>query len=288
MDAGDAALAASRTRVATQGDRAVTSRAMIVRAAWLLVVAQLAAGSARAQPAPPAAPPPVAPAEPSPSPPAELPPPGPGPGPAGGDAAAHLELGVAAYSARDYPRAARELLEANRLAPELADPYRWLALTDVQIGDCPSALINIDAFAARAPAADGLLPELVALRDRCLYTGAVAVESTPTGAAIRIDGGPPIATTPARRLALRAGSHTITVEKSGFEPQSREVAVRALGIDYASFALSAEHHTPLTQRWWLWAAVGTVVIAAGVTYAATRDPAPQFPGVTCDSGGCHP
>jgi len=209
--------------------------------------------------------------------------------PVANDAAAHLERGVAAYRAHDYAAAMTELLAANRIAPDWPDPYLWLALAEAEIDDCQSALINLDAFAARVAAADPRLAELLALRDRCLHTGTLGVDSTPSGAAIRIDGGPPIATTPARRLAMRAGPHQVTVEKRGYEPQSQRVDVAAFGIGYASFVLPVTHHEPVSQRWWFWPVIGAVAVTAiGLTYEATRGPDVHVPGVTCDPAGCHP
>jgi hypothetical protein len=208
--------------------------------------------------------------------------------PAEDDASARLERGVAAYRARDFARAMNELLEANRLAPDWPDPYRWLALVEAEVDDCQSALINLETFVARVPAGDPRVPELVALRDRCLHTGKLGVDSTPSGAAIRIDGGPPVGTTPAR-LTVRTGPHRISLEKPGFEPQARGVDVGVGGLGHASFALTAAHDPPLTQRWWFWTALGAVAVTAiGLTYEATRSSGQDLPGVTCSAAGCHP
>lgn len=254
----------------------MTSREMMARMAWFVVAAQLAATLGHADPANPVDP--ANPANPA--------------NPAGSveDAArARLDLGIAAYRAGDFARAVDEFFEANRLAPELPDPYRWLALAQAEIDDCRSALINIDAFAARTPAGDDRMPELVALRDRCLHTGTVDVDSIPTGARIRIDGGPPVGTTPARRLAMRVGPRLITVEKPGFASQSHRVEVRASGVSNASFALvSSREDTPLVRRWWFWAAIGAVAVTAiGLTYDSTQSE-PRLPPVTCTPSGCRP
>jgi hypothetical protein len=74
-----------------------------------------------------------------------------------------------------------------------------------------------------------------ALRERCLHSGRSSVDSTPPGATIRVDDGPVVGTTPAKRLAIRVGDRTLTVEKPGFESQSRRIHVHASGIDHASF-----------------------------------------------------
>src|SRR5690349_7584057 len=137
---------------------------MTARVAWLAAVATFAAAVAHAEPA--------------------------------DEARDHHEPGVAAYRARKFTLAVDELLAANRLAPDRPEPYRWLALTEAEIDDCPSALINIDAFLSRAPAGDPGAPELAVLRDRCLGNGKLDVDSTPSGATIRVDGGPPVGATP--------------------------------------------------------------------------------------------
>lgn len=209
-----------------------------------------------------------------------------------GNAAIHLERGIAAYRAHDFSRAMTELLLANQQALESPEPYRWIALTEAEIEDCRSALINIDTFLSLVPAGDPRVPELMAVRDRCLHTGRLTVESTPSGAAIRIDGGPVVGTTPANRLAMRAGRHTITVDKPGFESMSRDVDVHAMATDHAGFALLAAHQTPLAQRWWFWVGVGAATAALGALAYDMRpmsDPGrSSLPAVTCTVSGCRP
>jgi hypothetical protein len=80
----------------------------------------------------------------------------------------HLDRGVAAFHAGEYPRAHREFEAAHELAPDRANPYRWLALTEIQLGQCPRALGNIDAFLARVSEDDERIAELVRLRGMCV------------------------------------------------------------------------------------------------------------------------
>jgi hypothetical protein len=204
-------------------------------------------------------------------------------------ALSHLDRGAAAYRARDFARAVDELTQANRLVPDWPDPYRWLALTQAEIGECQSALRNVDAFVSRVHPWDSRVPELLALRDRCGHTGNLTIESAPDGATIRVDDGPPIGVTPAKRLAMRVGPHTVIVEKPGFESQSRRIDVRAFDAGNATFVLQATRDTPLLQRWWFWVGLGAVAITAIVfTYDANRSPDPRLPVVTCSPSGCHP
>ena len=89
-------------------------------------------------------------------------------------ALAHLDRGVAAFRRGDYTLAHRELEAANRLAPDRANPYRWLALTEVQLGDCTRALVNIEGFLARVPADEPRAAEMIRLRVLCQRTLAAA------------------------------------------------------------------------------------------------------------------
>ena len=162
------------------------------------------------------------------------------------------------------------------------------------LGDCAAALVHVERFLSRVAVDDPRVAEITALRDRCLRAGTLTVTSTPSGAAIRIDGGPPTATTPVRRLAMRAGHHRIVVEKPGFVSVNHEFDVRASGELTQSFTLTASPAaspagSSMIGRWWFWAAVGAVAItAAGVTYGLSRGSEPRLPTVTCDAVGCRP
>ena len=93
---------------------------------------------------------------------------GAGPSGAEAEALAHLDRGVAAFRAGDYALAEQELRDAQRLAPGHANPYRWLALTEVQLGECEAALVDVESFLSRVPAGDPRVPELTALRAHCV------------------------------------------------------------------------------------------------------------------------
>lgn len=242
---------------------------MTAYVARIVVVAQLAAALASADPAP-AGPP--------------------APAPADDRALAHLDRGVAAYRAGDFALARAELAAAHELAPDRPNPYRWLALTEVALGDCRSALADVEGFLSRVAADDPRVAEVVALRGRCLGTGIVSVESRPSGATVRVDGGPPIATTPVARLGLRVGVHQLVVDKPGFVAESHPIEVRPTGETFASFELTAEPaRAPLYRRWWFWVAAGAVALtAAGLTYELTRGSEARLPVVTCDPSGCRP
>jgi hypothetical protein len=200
----------------------------------------------------------------------------------------HLDRGIAAFRARDYAHARRELTTASELVPDKPNPYRWLALTEMQLGDCRAALVHIEGFLSRVPADDERVAELVRLRELCQRTGALRVESRPKGASLRIDGAI-VGTTPYRALSLHAGPHVLVAEKPGFASQSRDIVVAAGGELDISFTLSPVR-APVTRRWWFWAVVGGAALTAtgAIVYATSdRDPTP-LPPIDCDPSGCRP
>lgn len=204
-------------------------------------------------------------------------------------ALAHLDRGVAAFGARDFVRARAEFAEAQRLAPDRPNPYRWLARTDGELGDCRNAVVEVEAFLSHVAAGDPRIAEVIAVRDKCQATGTLHVDSTPAGATVRIDGGAPL-TTPTADLALPVGRHHLSLAKPGYVPHDEALEIRALGVTHARYALVAvrAEPRPLYTRWWLWTAVGAVAIGAVATYELTRGGGGALPPVTCDASGCHP
>src|SRR5690349_23378828 len=56
------------------------------------------------------------------------------------EALRRLDRGIAAFDAKDFATAEREFTAAHDLVPDKANPYRWLALAEIQLGDCKSAV----------------------------------------------------------------------------------------------------------------------------------------------------
>jgi hypothetical protein len=201
----------------------------------------------------------------------------------------HLDRGIAAFESRDFARAHTELTAARDLAPHKPNPYRWLALTEVQLGDCAHALANIDAFGTRAPADDPRRAELDRLRELCARGGGLVIVTTkPTAAAIKLDGAPAGTTT--ARLTMREGPHTIVVEKPGYAPYKHAFTVTVTGERMLSFDLQAlERSRPIYRRWWFWTAAGAAVVAvAGIAILAAGDRPGELPPIRCDNAGCAP
>jgi PEGA domain len=203
-------------------------------------------------------------------------------------ALAHLDRGVAAFRAKDFARAHREFAAASELAPDRANPYRWLALTEVQIGDCPRAVVHAEAFLSRVPPDDPRAAELVRIRDLCRRTGALRVRSSPSPVSLRIDGEP-VGRTPYRSLAMRPGSYRVAAERDGYHPSERMVEVRAGTQVAVRLDLARIPPRPITRRWWFWAAVAGVAAAAATTailLGADGEEVAVLPPIRCDEAGC--
>jgi hypothetical protein len=79
-----------------------------------------------------------------------------------------------------------------------------------------------------------------------------------------------------------AGSYDIMISKEGFTTYRSRVTVQA-GQELNLNGTLPEYKPGLTERWWFWSAIGTVVLAAAATtYFVTR-PDPQRPPL--DGGG---
>jgi hypothetical protein len=204
------------------------------------------------------------------------------------DAQAHLDRGIAAFEKGDFLAAHAELEAANKLVPEKPNPYRWLALAEVQLGDCTRALANIEAFLARVDAGDPRRAEMQRLRELCGRTGTVSIRTTPTRAQLRIDGAH-VGTAPYRSGAFAAGEHTVVADAPGYERLSRSLVVAPRSTVDLHLELSRPR-TSIVNRWWFVPAiVGATIIVTGAVILATRDDdEPTLPGITCDAGGCRP
>jgi hypothetical protein len=200
----------------------------------------------------------------------------------------HLDRGVTAFERGDYLGAHAEIEAANKLVPGKANPYRWLALTEVQLGDCARARGNIDAFLERVAAADPRRAEMLRLRELCSRTGTLAIRTTPVAAQLRIDHSL-VGFAPYRSGSFAVGDHTVIAEAPGFQALQRTFTITAGGAVDLELVLSRPR-TPITRRWWFVPAlVGAAAVATGAIALAMRDdPASVLPGVICDASGCRP
>jgi hypothetical protein len=207
--------------------------------------------------------------------------------PAEAAALVHLDRGVAAFRAGDFARAHREFEAASRLAPDRPNPYRWLALTEVQTGDCRRAVVNAEAFLARVPPDDPRAPELIRVRDLCRRTGALRVESSPSRAALRVDDAL-VGQTPYRALSMRPGTYRLSADKSGHDRAERSIVVRP-GQEL-HVRLDLPRSRPITRRWWFWTTVaaGAAAVTATVILASRGESDELLAPIRCDRTGCSP
>ena len=105
----------------------------------------------------------------------------------------HLDRGIAAYGAGDLALAHAELTIAVQLVPHKPNPYRWLALTEIQMGDCAHARLDVDSFIARVAPDDPRIPELIRARDACKQKGVPRIVERPQPAIVE---DPPVAEKP--------------------------------------------------------------------------------------------
>src|SRR5205814_70623 len=108
-------------------------------------------------------------------------------GPGEHEALVAQENGIRAFNAGRLAEGRAAFEEAHRLAPDKANPYRWLGMTEARLGDCAAAIRDLDSFLRLIPPRDPRIPEAVTVRDRCRadlqpQLGSLAVESAPPGA----------------------------------------------------------------------------------------------------------
>ena len=169
----------------------------------------------------------------------------------------HLDRGIAAFEAKDFHLAHREFTRAHDLVPDRANPFRWLALAEIQLGDCGAAVPHIAAFLARVPKTDPRAAEMTRWRDFCARKPVSPAPHMPGGA-----GTPP-----------------------GTATGTQVTGTRDLGATPPPPAA----RTPLHERWWFWPLVGTAAVAVtgAIVYTATDGDASTLPPVRCDNTGCR-
>jgi hypothetical protein len=158
----------------------------------------------------------------------------------------HLDRGVSAFNAKDFATAAREFSAAHELVPDKANPYRWLALTEIQLGDCKSALDHIDGFISRVPPADPRVAEMTRWREFCRREAA-----QPSGVPTR---------SPTTQVTGTQGLAAV--------PPPRDKPLRQRWWFWPAIGTAA------------------VAITGATVYALTRSGDTMLPPITCDPSGC--
>ena len=117
------------------------------------------------------------------------------------EARRRLEEGSLLFQQGQLLRARTAFAAAHDLAPERANPYRWLGLVDAQLGRCEDALHSLAEFEKRVPPTDPRLAETRQVRERCRgeleEQATLSLESNPTGAKASLGDPPePLGSTP--------------------------------------------------------------------------------------------
>ena len=94
----------------------------------------------------------------------------------------------------------------------------------------------------------------------------LSVASVPAGASARIDGKS-AGTTPLK-THLPVGDHDLELRLDGYKPYQRRLTLEPDAPLPLLLQLDKLPPTPWYKRWWLWTAVGAVVVGAVVTAVA--------------------
>jgi hypothetical protein len=99
--------------------------------------------------------------------------------------------------------------------------------------------------------------------------GSLAVDTTPAGASVYVDGNES-GITPHQRPAL-VGLHTVLLRAAGYHPQEVTLSIAEQRTSRLQVALvgssgaSSAARQPVYRKWWFWLALGGAVAAAAVT-----------------------
>lgn len=180
-----------------------------------------------------------------------------------------LDNGVASFKAGDLARAKVALQRVIALVPDKPNPYRWLGLVEIRLGNCKEALPNFDAFLTRVGMADPRTVEVVTLRDRCRVelepkVGTLLVATTPPGADVRLRaaGEPLLGKTPLESFSIAVGNHVLALHKDGYADVQRGVSIR--DGETVRLDLVLEKLAGKKKKYWIIGAVLGPLAAAGL------------------------
>lgn len=102
-------------------------------------------------------------------------------------------------------------------------------------------------------------------------SGVLVVRSV-KGARVVIDGK--VAGNAPAEMRLQPGTHEVRVSRDGFEPETRSAVLKP--TERKVITVRLEETPGITERWWFWAGVGTVVVGGAVlTYALLTERSPD-------------
>jgi tetratricopeptide (TPR) repeat protein len=97
----------------------------------------------------------------------------------------YLKAGISLYDAKDWEAARQAFLQAHNEAPDKANPYRWLGLTEAHRGNCTDAIGYFDEFLKRAKPDDERRAEVMQEQAKCR----TEIANAPPGAVRPVDIG---------------------------------------------------------------------------------------------------
>lgn len=221
-----------------------------------------------------------------------------------------MERGIALRDAGDHAGALAEYKKAIALVPEANVPHRFAAESLAALKRWEEAITSWETYLRIKPNvqdAAQIRARIDEIRAKHLE-GIVDVECTPEGADVLLDpsdliGESRVGATPLHDLHVKAGAHTIVVQKAGYKEARYQVPVTAGATRVVQCSLEREGAAPgvlaptpegpplprsegkFIGSAWFWAGLG-VIVAGGVVTAivlgtrASNDGPPNTDGGT--------
>jgi hypothetical protein len=173
----------------------------------------------------------------------------------------------------------RYRVKVNQPAGEKTAAYRLnVELLDVDVGAMGARLTEECPHCSTEQATEQLadMVKRAVFQSAALPRGVLEVHSTPTGAAVFIDGTE-LGITPYKRSAF-TGPHKLVLRHVGYRSQQLdaqvdegqkkhvEVALHP-GNDPVNIVVIEREKQPVYKKWWFWVAIGGAVAAAGAITA---------------------
>jgi len=166
----------------------------------------------------------------------------------------HFKAGSAYFERREYDRAIKEFLEAQREVDVPALDYN-LALAYERLGDAARAVRAYERFLARSPESTNRATVERAIVRLDGQIGMLIVDPTPAPESVRVDDTALVA----GDERVTEGRHRVSLQRDGVTVRSISVQVRAGGRTRVT---AKDLHPP--ARWWIGVAVGSAVVVAGL------------------------
>jgi tetratricopeptide (TPR) repeat protein len=188
----------------------------------------------------------------------------------------------------NFAEAREQFARAHTLFPN-ARTLRGLGISEFELRHYLVSVDYLDQALASGvkPLEGNLRKETESLLTRASsYLGALRIALTPSSATLVIDGARTVASL-SEPVRLEVGDHLLEFRASGYVSERRQVTVRggqseplevqltaatasaaarepAPAVGSADQTATRSEHVPVYKRWWLWTAIGVVVVGATV------------------------